>query len=97
LKNGEEYTGVFSGGSFDPSAKNQYTLKMARRTQSSTHQAANGIAGLSQEYVGDGEQHIMSFDVQDTIDLAVDDVSTTSAQPMQNGESLVNACNPEPC
>ena len=41
---------------------------------------------MLQEYVGEGEDHVMTFDVQDTVDLAVNDVVTASNQPTQNGK-----------
>ncbi|KAK4496344.1 hypothetical protein PRZ48_012324 [Zasmidium cellare] len=80
LKNGEQFTGVFSGASLE-SSKTQYVLKMVRRTSAPQ---ANGNSDTS-EYIGEGEDHVMSFDIQDTIDLAVPDVSTTAATPHQNG------------
>ncbi|KAK4549685.1 hypothetical protein LTR36_004986 [Oleoguttula mirabilis] len=85
LKNGEQFTGVFSGGSFDSVAKTQYVLKMAKRTRLPSHQQVNGTVEMPDEYTGDGEDHVMTFDVQDTVDLAVTDVTTSSAQPAQNG------------
>lgn len=46
----------------------------------------NGNTELPEEYVGDGEDHVMSFDVQDTVDLAVSGVVTASAHATQNGK-----------
>jgi len=46
----------------------------------------NGNTAPAEEYVGEGEDHVMTFDVQDTVDLAVSGVITTSAQAAQNGE-----------
>lgn len=86
LKNGEQFTGVFSGGSFDSTSKNQYILKMVKRTRLPSHQQVNGTTDIPDEYTGEGEDHVMAFDVQDTADLAVKDVTTASAQPAQNGE-----------
>lgn len=85
LKNGEQYTGVFSGGSFESNSKHQYILKMVRRTGLPTHQLVNGNTELPDEYVGEGEDHVMIFDKEDTVDLAVNDVVTANAQPLQNG------------
>ena len=59
---------------------------MAKRTRSSSHHQTNGNTDMLQEYVGEGEDHVMTFDVQDTVDLAVNDVVTASTQPMQNGK-----------
>ena len=85
LRNGEQFTGVFSGGSFDSNAKNQYVLKMAKRTRLPNHQQANGVTDVAHEYIGEGQDHVMTFDVQDTVDLAVTGVTTAAAQPVQNG------------
>ncbi|KAK5133964.1 hypothetical protein LTR08_007084 [Meristemomyces frigidus] len=86
LKNGEQFTGVFSGF-FDLGSKCQYTLKMVKRTRLPSHQQVNGTVEVPDEYTGEGEDHVMSFDLLDTVDLAAADVSITSAQPMQNGST----------
>ncbi|KAK5114992.1 hypothetical protein LTR85_010030 [Meristemomyces frigidus] len=91
LKNGEQFTGVFSGGAFDSASKNHYVLKMVKRTRLPSHQQVNGTIEMPDEYAGDGEDHVMTFDVQDTIDLAVADVTTTSAQPAQNGNGSISS------
>ena len=88
LKNGEQFTGIFSGGSFDSNSKHQYTLKMAKRIRLPTHQQINGTTELPDEYAGDGEDHVMVFDKDDTVDLSVSDVVPITAQPMQNGKWL---------
>jgi len=59
---------------------------MARRTRSPNNQQTNGVTDMLQEYVGEGEDHVMTFDVQDTVDLAVADVVTANTQPTQNGK-----------
>lgn len=85
LKNGEQFTGVFSGTSIESPAKSTYILKMARRTRLPSHQQTNGNTELAEEYVGEGQDHVMTFDVQDTVDFAVSGVVTASAQATQNG------------
>lgn len=84
LKNGEQYTGIFAGASLE-SSKNHYTLKMVKKTRHPSDQQMNGNTEMPDGYTGDGEDHVMSFDVQDTVDLSVSDVSTAVAQPVQNG------------
>ncbi|CAK4027913.1 Hypothetical predicted protein [Lecanosticta acicola] len=84
LKNGEQFAGVYSGCSLELS-KTQHIIKMARRTRPPTQQQANGNTGLSSEYIGQGEDYVMSFDVQDTVDLFVEDVSTAATATQQNG------------
>lgn len=88
LKNGEQFTGVFSGANLDTPAKAQYVLKMVKRTSLPIHQQVNGTIDMADEYTGEGEDHVMTFEVQDTIDLTVKDVTTAAAQPSQNGMLL---------
>ena len=60
---------------------------MVKRTRSPTAQQVNGATEplVDGEYVGDGEDHMMVFDKEDTVDLDVRDVMPITAQPMQNG------------
>jgi hypothetical protein len=86
LKNGEQFTGVFSGSSLESSARSVYILKMVKRTRLASHQQINGNTDLPDEYVGEGEDHVMVFDTQDTADLAVANVVTANAHATQNGK-----------
>ncbi|KAK3671845.1 poly(A)-binding protein binding protein [Recurvomyces mirabilis] len=85
LKNGEQFTGVLAGATFDSSSKSKYVLKMVKQTQAQGEAHMNGDTSSNDEYIGEGEDHVMSFDVQDTTSLVVDDVVTTGSQPQQNG------------
>ena len=89
LKSGEQLIGVFAGGVFDLPVKSQYTLKMVRQVRSSGEAHVNGDSDLLEEFIGEGEDHVMSFDLHDTVSLAVDEVVTASTQPAQNGMSFV--------
>lgn len=85
LRNGEQYTGIFSGGSPDAS-DSRYTLKMVKRLSAGGQQQSNGVAEVSDEYVGQGEDHVMAFDSQDVVDLNVSNVSTDRSRARgQNG------------
>lgn len=85
LKNGEQFAGIFSGASLEQ-ARPQYTLKMVKRTKSPSNEQANGNSELSDEFEGSGDEHVMSFDVQDTIDLSVPSVELLTSSPKaQNG------------
>lgn len=57
---------------------------MVKRTKLPSSQV-NGHTDLPDDYIGEGEDHVMLFDVQDTIDLAVSNVVTASASTTQNG------------
>jgi len=90
LKNGEKFTGVFSGSHTDSSDKNVYTLKMVKRTRLASHQQTNGNTELPDEYAGEGDDHTMQFDVQDTAALSVANVVTANAHATQNGKPRSN-------
>ncbi|KAK1818301.1 poly(A)-binding protein binding protein [Friedmanniomyces endolithicus] len=91
LKNGERFAGVFSGGNFDSMTKSMYVLKMVRRTRSLGDAQVNGDADMSEEYLGEGEDHMMSFDAQDTLLFAVDGVIVADAPPTQNGQRICSS------
>ena len=59
---------------------------MTKRTRLPSHQQVNGTAGVADEYTGEGEDHVMAFDLQDTVDLGVANVAITNAQTPQNGK-----------
>ena len=45
----------------------------------------NGDRAISDDYIGEGDNHTMKFAMEDAIGLAVNDVAMIGAQPMQNG------------
>ena len=59
---------------------------MVKKIRLASHQQVNGNTELSDEYVGEGEDHVMFFDTQDTADLAVANVVTAAAHATQNGK-----------
>lgn len=88
LKNGEQFSGIFSGSSLESPTRSVYILKMVKRIRLASHQQTNGNTELADEYIGDGEDHFMAFDVQETAELAVDSVDTANANAAQNGKSI---------
>ncbi|KAF2085956.1 hypothetical protein K490DRAFT_74827 [Saccharata proteae CBS 121410] len=76
LKNGEQFSGVFHGASLEQQ-EHRYTIKMAKRVQSAQ---ANGASDNLDEYCGVGEDHVLTFEVKDVVDLSVDNVVTDKAQ-----------------
>lgn len=49
---------------------------------------------MPQDLVGEGDDHIMSFDIQDTTELVAQDVSTATATSHANGKgSESQACS----
>lgn len=67
LKDGESYRGVFSGL---VSGQSRYNLSMTRRLQPDGSPAP--------EFLGPADDHVMSFEIQDTIDLQVQNASLTA-------------------
>lgn len=63
---------------------------MVKRTRLPSEQQVNRNTEMPDEYTGEGEDHVLSFDVQDTVDLSVSDVSTAAAQLAQNGTALIS-------
>ena len=85
LKNGEKYTGVLSGNSLDP-AEMRYVFKMVRRVQTAGDQQVNGVSEAADDYVGVGDNHVMTFDIGDVADLCVGNVVLDKSQVKpQNG------------
>ena len=58
---------------------------MARRIAAATDGQVNGTAEHEAELVGEGSEHIMAFDIQDTDCLSAQDVSTAPVASPQNG------------
>lgn len=69
MKNGELYTGILSGTSLDPN-ETRYVFKMVRKLlQSDGEGSINGASTPPAEYVGQGDDSVMSFDVGDCADV----------------------------
>lgn len=63
---------------------------MVKKTRLASNQQINGNAELPDEYIGEGEDHVMVFDTQDTADLAVANLVTAAAHATQNGEHIAS-------
>ncbi|KAI9714341.1 MAG: hypothetical protein M1820_000302 [Bogoriella megaspora] len=72
LKSGEKYSGIFSGINID-SPDSYYIIKMAKRAESPSN-AVNGTNNSTDDYLGAGEDHMLTFLAQDVVDLALSDV-----------------------
>ncbi|PSN68590.1 hypothetical protein BS50DRAFT_571836 [Corynespora cassiicola Philippines] len=85
LKNGEKYTGVLSGTNLDPTEM-RYVFKMVKRVQPAADSHVNGTSDAPDDYVGRGDNHVMSFDMSDVADFCVPNVVLDKAQAKnQNG------------
>lgn len=79
LKNGEQFSGIFSGASTTPT-DGRYILKMVKRVGAPAGHQTNGAVELSDEYIGEGEDHVLAIDMQDTVDLEVRNVDLEGSQ-----------------
>ena len=85
LKNGEKYSGVLSGTSLDPTEL-RYVFKMVKRLLPANNAQTNGAGENSDDYVGAGDYHVMSFDMSDVADFNVNNVVLDKSQTKgQNG------------
>ena len=62
---------------------------MVRRVKLASEAESNGVVNSEVEYIGSGEDHAMSFEAKDVIDLAVKDVSFNVQDKGQNGKVLL--------
>ena len=83
MRSGEQYCGVFSGAVLEPSDL-RYTLKMVKKINSNTEQQSNGIIDTTTEFLGVGDDHSMTFAVQDVTELAVSQLVIDRAQHRYN-------------
>lgn len=83
MKNGEQYYGVFSGAVLEPTDL-RYTLKMVKKINSDAEQQSNGIISTPTEFLGVGDDHIMTFAVHDVAELAVSQLIIDRAQHKYN-------------
>ena len=79
LKNGEQFNGVFSGASLDP-ADMRYILKMTKKVHPPAEQQSNGVTNSTIEYIGQGDDHVVNFAIQDVVDLQVAQVVIDRSQ-----------------
>ena len=85
LKNGDKYSGVLSGTSLDPSEL-RYVFKMVKKLLPASNAQTNGASQSSDDYVGSGDYHVMSFDMSDVADFNVNNVVLDkSSAKGQNG------------
>ena len=76
---------MLSGTSLDPSEL-RYVFKMVKKLMPATSAQTNGSAEASDDYVGAGDYHVMSFDMSDVADFNVNNVVLDKSQAKaQNG------------
>ncbi|KAL4868113.1 hypothetical protein BDV12DRAFT_106125 [Aspergillus spectabilis] len=85
-KHGDEFTGIFSSSSLEPS-ETSITLKMTQRQAKQDQQRANGVSDAASPFFGPAPEHIVTFNMNDVVDIAVLNVTTTDVLAKSNGAS----------
>ncbi|KAL2832040.1 hypothetical protein BDW59DRAFT_114728 [Aspergillus cavernicola] len=85
-RNGDEFTGIFSSSSFEPS-ESSITLKMAQRQSKHGQNRANGVSEVASPFIGSAPEHSVAFNMNDVVDVSVLNVSTTDVLAKPNGAS----------
>ncbi|KAI9892263.1 MAG: hypothetical protein M1814_001722 [Vezdaea aestivalis] len=86
--NGDKYEGIFSGSSIE-SSESVYLLQMVRKIKAVAGQ--NGNVDSPMTYIGEGENHTMSFNVKDVVDFSAANVTldAENTSKSQNGASFL--------
>lgn len=84
VKNGDKFTGIFSGSSIE-SSEPAYILKMVKHMKSANEQS-NGVKESGSGYIGTGTEHVMIFETRDVVGLSAEAVvfNDVTSRP-QNG------------
>ncbi|KAJ5086404.1 SM domain found in ataxin-2 [Penicillium alfredii] len=86
-KTGENFTGIFSSSTLEPS-DSTFLLKMVQRASQENQPKANGVSDVTSPYLGAAPEHSMAFDVKDVADISVPNVSTAEVSVKEsNGAS----------
>ena len=64
-------------------SESSYVLKMVQQTKNRSE--VNGVKEGSEEYTGIGDDHSMSFDVKDVMDLAVEGIAFNQPNKLSAG------------
>ena len=74
-----------SGTALDPTEM-RYVFKMVKKVQATGEAQANGVVETSDDYIGVGDNHVMTFDMSDVADFHVNNVVLDKTQSKgQNG------------
>ncbi|KAL9635968.1 MAG: hypothetical protein Q9164_003131 [Protoblastenia rupestris] len=84
VSNGDVYSGIFFGASMDKE-ECKYLLKMVQQTRHGNKTEMNGVRDTMSEYIGVGDDHAMSFNARDVVDLAVEGATIATQEKRSNG------------
>lgn len=93
VKGGDRYSGVFSGASLE-TTEPAYVLKMVKQLVSNQNEHTNGFGETHDEYVGYGDDHAMTFEIKDVIDLAVSNVFTEKLHSKLGNGLICSSASP---
>lgn len=85
VKNGDVFAGIFWGAVME-NQDSTYLLKMVHQVKSAKSNGANGVRDPPQEYLGTGEDHAMSFDTREVINLTVEGATLAGQDKHYNGK-----------
>ncbi|OJI97623.1 hypothetical protein ASPVEDRAFT_301831 [Aspergillus versicolor CBS 583.65] len=85
-RNGDEYSGIFSSSSLE-SNESSITLKMTQRQSKQDQSRANGVSDVASPFFGSAPEHVMTFNMNDVLDVSVANVTTTDVLAKPNGAS----------
>lgn len=90
MKNGDTFSGIFYGATLE-GHDSGYLLKMVQLVNN--RGKVNGVKDNSEEYIGVGDEHAMSFDLKEVIHLAAAEVGFNARDKSQNGDCLRSFSN----
>ena len=85
VSNGDVYSGIFFGASMEKE-ECKYLLKMVQQTRHGNKTEMNGVRETMSEYIGVGDDHAMSFNARDVVDLAVEGATIATQEKRSNGK-----------
>lgn len=85
MKNGDTFSGIFFGSTME-NQESAYLLKMVQQIPEKGE--TNGTKDGLNDYIGVGDDHAMTFDIKEVIDLAVEGVTPNFRDKSQNGNHL---------
>ncbi|KAL5043642.1 hypothetical protein BDW71DRAFT_115795 [Aspergillus fruticulosus] len=83
-KSGDQFTGILSSSSLE-SNESSVTLKMTQRHLKQEQQRANRVSDVASPFFGSAPEHIMTFNINDVLDVSVLNVTTTDLSAKPNG------------
>ncbi|KAL8854678.1 MAG: hypothetical protein Q9221_000460 [Calogaya cf. arnoldii] len=86
VKNADAFSGIFCGSTFENNEPKCF-LQMVQKVKAKDKTEINGDHETHDDYVGVGENHSMSFDMKDVINVAVEGVTFDNRDKLLNGST----------